>query len=432
MSQIHFVHTTDWHLGFYQYNKPERFTDYFNAATKAIDKIIEINPQFVLHTGDIFHHAKPAPATIRQAVQLLQKLDQANIPMYIVRGNHDGKNSVYLRRGGGIISLLKDFELLRYVNDEIIQIDDLPCQLMGVGYYPGTLVVKKIDAILSSSDKLTASSDYKIIAIHAFVEGQLEETSQISLKKISSLGIDYLAAGHYHKPWMDDKKKVYAPGSTEMTAISDATRDDNIDGVSLYSTMFEVKATTMADEWQHEVIPHKIAVRPKIMLNYRSEMKSTETIRDELEQKIEEKIDVILLNEPSVAELQPILSVDLKTDLAFEEYSQLYIEEWYQDEFLHIITNIDGKTNSMNITADLGQSFHREEVILELIEAYDLDKDKHATMIMELLEDYSDQPKSRDLADDVFNDITKLILEQPRDQKHVEDGTTEQYKLEDF
>ena len=64
MVKIQFVHTSDWHLGYTQYNKIERNRDFKDAALKLVDEIINIKPDFVLHTGDVFHLSKPSPSTI--------------------------------------------------------------------------------------------------------------------------------------------------------------------------------------------------------------------------------------------------------------------------------------------------------------------------------------------------------------------------------
>ena len=38
MVKIQFVHTSDWHLGYTQYNKIERNRDFKDAALKLVDK----------------------------------------------------------------------------------------------------------------------------------------------------------------------------------------------------------------------------------------------------------------------------------------------------------------------------------------------------------------------------------------------------------
>ena len=181
MVKIQFVHTSDWHLGYTQYNKIERNRDFKDAALKLVDEIINIKPDFVLHTGDVFHLSKPSPSTIIQSVEILSKLKKSKIPIYVVRGNHDGGKSNYLSKEGGVLKLLDELNLIKYIDDEIINLDNLNVKILGVGYYHGTKINDKIEEILSENLNFLGKSTFNIVAIHGFVEGQMENDIQISL-----------------------------------------------------------------------------------------------------------------------------------------------------------------------------------------------------------------------------------------------------------
>ena len=49
MRPIKFIHTSDWHLGYMQYHKVERIKDFFDAANKTIDIILEEKPDMLKH-----------------------------------------------------------------------------------------------------------------------------------------------------------------------------------------------------------------------------------------------------------------------------------------------------------------------------------------------------------------------------------------------
>ncbi|MHA2501992.1 MAG: DNA repair exonuclease [Candidatus Kariarchaeaceae archaeon] len=405
--KLKFVHTSDWHLGFTQYNKTERYTDFIMAARKTIKKIIQIKPDFVLHTGDLFHDPRPTPGTIKEAIKILKDLDKAGIPMYVIRGNHDGKDSIYLDRGGGIISLLRELELLHYINDEIVEVPDLGCQILGVGYYPYKGVVNKINEILVSEN---LTDDYfTILAIHAFVEGQLEDYSQLSLKSVADLGFDYIGAGHHHIPWIREDKRIYAPGSSEATAITDANRDDMINEVSMYSSFFEVNVEKSEGWGVPEVIQHMIPVRPKILLNYETSLTEIKAIRKELEDKFEEKIDTILETESVVAEEVPVVRVILKTSMDFERNQDILIEDWLRDRALHITTQIDGQGKTEEKMKELRSLHNIEDVFKELIEINDLDIETRLDHFFDLTQTFGTYPVSRELNDQEKDAITQLL-----------------------
>ena len=105
MDSVHFCHLTDSHLGSRQYGLVERFDDFANALSDAIDKIIELKPDFIIQTGDFFDNARPQAPELRQAVRILNKLKHHNIPIYLIQGNHDVSYSRLKRYGGDILKL---------------------------------------------------------------------------------------------------------------------------------------------------------------------------------------------------------------------------------------------------------------------------------------------------------------------------------------
>ncbi|AXI25707.1 DNA repair exonuclease [Methanofervidicoccus sp. A16] len=86
---MQFVHIADNHLGYRQYNLDEREKDIYRAFKECIDKIIEIKPDFVVHSGDLFEHPEPSVNALYTAIEGFKKLMEHNIPIYIIHGNHD-------------------------------------------------------------------------------------------------------------------------------------------------------------------------------------------------------------------------------------------------------------------------------------------------------------------------------------------------------
>jgi uncharacterized protein len=63
-----------------------------NEATirRAVDRLLEIQPDFILFLGDFVYHApEDRESEINTIIQLLDPLTQTNIPIYAVLGNHD-------------------------------------------------------------------------------------------------------------------------------------------------------------------------------------------------------------------------------------------------------------------------------------------------------------------------------------------------------
>ena len=62
-----FVHAADIHLGYRQYNHPERFKDFGVAFQKIVNCAVEENVKACLITGDLFHKSSVDPSTLIQA-----------------------------------------------------------------------------------------------------------------------------------------------------------------------------------------------------------------------------------------------------------------------------------------------------------------------------------------------------------------------------
>src|SRR5688500_17103225 len=84
-----FLHMTDVHLSYYQYQSEERLKDFSRAFRQAIDDAIAQKVNFVLIAGDLFHKANINPPTLLQAKRPLDHLREAGIPAIAINGNHD-------------------------------------------------------------------------------------------------------------------------------------------------------------------------------------------------------------------------------------------------------------------------------------------------------------------------------------------------------
>jgi exonuclease SbcD len=58
-TEVRIGQMSDLHLGYRQYGKFERVKDFYSAAVKAAEVIIEQKPDLVIVAGDIFHKSLP-------------------------------------------------------------------------------------------------------------------------------------------------------------------------------------------------------------------------------------------------------------------------------------------------------------------------------------------------------------------------------------
>ena len=65
-----------------------READFYDAFTQIIDAILKIRPDYVIHTGDLFHRPHPSNRAISFCLTQLKRLSVAQIPTIIIAGNH--------------------------------------------------------------------------------------------------------------------------------------------------------------------------------------------------------------------------------------------------------------------------------------------------------------------------------------------------------
>ncbi len=248
-------------MDYFQYQKRERWYDYFEAANKCAKMIVEEKPDFVIHCGDLFHQFKPSPGALRLAIQILDKFKQAKIPFYVIRGNHDASKAQAQRFGGTILKFLEDLGYLYYIQDESVQINN-QVTFTGVGEYGKTTGTVIEEVIRNNPLK---KEKYNILALHGYVQGQVSDSIfDVSGYQLASMGFHYIALGHYHKHWEERGNNIYCPGSTEHTSINDWDKPDK-DGYIRKNGYFSVKINFNSDskKWVSKIERKLFDIRPK-------------------------------------------------------------------------------------------------------------------------------------------------------------------------
>ena len=261
MKEYRFCHTADWHLDYFQYQKKERREDFFKAANTCVTLMIEENPDFILHCGDLFHHFKPTPGALRMAIKILKKMKDANIPFIVIRGNHDASKAQAERFGGTVLKLLDDLDYLIYAQDETIEVNE-DVTFTGIGEY-GRLTGDKLEEVVRNQE--IKSEKYNILGLHGYVQGQVSDSQyDVTGYQLASIGYNYIALGHYHKHWEEKQNNLYCPGSTEQTSLNDWGEPEE-DGFFKKSGFFSVKINFDEEKkaWKTKLTHKKFDVRPK-------------------------------------------------------------------------------------------------------------------------------------------------------------------------
>ncbi len=213
-----FLHLSDTHLGYQQYQLKERAKDYLDVFNQAINIAIENKVDFVIHTGDFFHHSKPSNETIVDAINLIKKLNDYNIPMYTIPGNHD--------RGSGIrdttpLEILSHFGI-KFLNQNIEEFNGI--NIFGIKHISKHNLKKiNIKNVLEDLfEKAEKKNNFNLLMLHFEFEPFFRDG--LKLEDIPD-SFNYIGIGHFHqrqKPFQDFLGRwIVYPGSTEYTAFNE-------------------------------------------------------------------------------------------------------------------------------------------------------------------------------------------------------------------
>jgi len=251
---VRLVHFSDTHLGFSAYSKldvaygiNQREADFYHSFEEAVDKIIEIKPDLVVHAGDLFDGVRPQNRAIDFALRQLIRLSEAGIETVLISGNH---STPRLRETGSIFRI---FEHLKHIHP----IHEAGGRTIVVG---DTTVYAIPHSATPSLSEITSSlgpsrdTKYSVLVLHAGVVGsdtyKMDEFNEqtVPIQNIVA-DWDYVALGHYH-----EHKKVgaraYYSGSTERLSFGEAGEKKGIVEVDLATgsvKFHELKVREMLD-----------------------------------------------------------------------------------------------------------------------------------------------------------------------------------------
>ncbi|CAN5711802.1 hypothetical protein BH23CHL5_BH23CHL5_20830 [soil metagenome] len=231
MSDLRIAHISDTHLGYRALSRTDERTgrnqrsiDIEVAFERAIDDLLSRDIDLVIHSGDLFHHSRPAYQAIGTAIRQFRRLEQAGIPAVVIGGNHDTPR---LRTSGSVFSIL-DMALpdIRFVGGydvERLRLDTLDIELVLVPH--GALT--NPEGVVAVPPSVARG----LLVSHGFIpnldiprqmhEPGEEEVGGALLSEIYR----YIALGHYHRHVsVLDGRGAYA-GSTERIGWGDALNE---------------------------------------------------------------------------------------------------------------------------------------------------------------------------------------------------------------
>jgi exonuclease SbcD len=237
-----FLHLSDVHLGYQQYNHKERFNDFGRAFLHIVDQAVAEKVDFVILGGDLFQKRGIDPPTLLQAIEGLSRLKEAAIPVAAVEGNHEKS---YYRDVFSWMDFLAEQNYLTLLNPVSFE-EGVPLltawdgaegayldlldgvRVYGIKYY-GASTGRVVEGLIEALAQMDHSHlEYVTLVMHAGLEGVLPSYSAtLTHTQIAPLKnyVDYLALGHIHKPF-EREDWIYNPGSPETCGMDEAAWTD--------------------------------------------------------------------------------------------------------------------------------------------------------------------------------------------------------------
>ena len=296
------LHFSDTHLGFNdleivnESGINQREADFYDAFTQVIDAILETNPDYVIHTGDLFHRPHPSNRAISFCLTQLKRLSVAQIPTIIIAGNHSTPRT---RSASPILAALRTLDHIYPVFEEryekvIFDNINFHCIPHINDELSNLAAIEECEASLDEDKR-------NIMMLHCSVGAQfmMEEYGERVYpreKEALFAQMDYVALGHWHGFGSVGKHpNVYYAGSSERTSSADARNDKGYALVTLGDSL--------------EVTFHPITLRPSHRL--RVDAGVSEDIFDELRSHAESLVVDGALLSITLENLSATQSIDI-------------------------------------------------------------------------------------------------------------------------
>ena len=238
---MNIIHFSDTHLGFSDLDivngdgVNQREADFYDAFSQVIDDILEKKPDYVIHSGDLFHRSNPSNRAITFCLEQFKRLESLGIPIVIIAGNHstpkNNNNSPILKALKTINNIYAIFEQ-KY---EKIEFDDVVFHAL-----PHINDEIKITDELNLIEKNINKNKKNIMILHCSVGAPylMKEFGEWNYPKDKEYlfdNMDYVALGHWHGFGnINNKyKHVCYSGSLERTSSNDKRNDKGYISIDL-------------------------------------------------------------------------------------------------------------------------------------------------------------------------------------------------------
>jgi DNA repair protein SbcD/Mre11 len=193
---MRFAHLADCHLGGWRHEELQSLN--FQSFQKIVDICITEKVDFILISGDLFDSAYPPVEILKETFAEFRKINDVNIPVFIIAGSHDfsasGKTFLDVLEKAGFVKNVEDFEV---EEDGVIKLKPTMHGDIALFGYSG----KKSGMEMEDLKKIKFDSVYPftIFLLHTTIKDVVGSIPMESLDKSVLPLADYYALGHIHQ-----------------------------------------------------------------------------------------------------------------------------------------------------------------------------------------------------------------------------------------
>jgi DNA repair exonuclease SbcCD nuclease subunit len=222
------IHFSDTHLGYNdldilnENNINQREADFYDAFCQVVDQIKQIKPDYIIHTGDLFHRSSPSNRAISFALEQFKIINDLNIPFILIAGNHSTPRT---NLSTPILKIFDNFENIytSYKQEyKKIEFNDIIFHTL-----PHMNDETKAISQIELCEENINNQKKNIMMMHCSVGAtylmqEFGEWVYPKQKEYIFNKMDYVALGHWHGFSNVTKyKNVYYSGSLERTSLND-------------------------------------------------------------------------------------------------------------------------------------------------------------------------------------------------------------------
>lgn len=363
-----------------------------------INYAIKNNVDMILHTGDFFDIIRPWPSVVNFVKEKIHLLEEKEIPLCVIRGNHDGSSDKDAIQKGSPIEYAKlpNSKFFHYIDPIVDKKNGVETigyrefgdiQVFGCGYFGQKTL--DIFNMFVTKEKITAK--FPILLIHSYVESVNTEKFDVNdfifpIHEISQLKFKICGVGHFHGkvgPIIDMETTFLNPGAIEKWSFHHPS--SNGFWIVTIEDDFSFKSSWQTVDPLYPMV--NIEVKPSKNLTKNEKWYMTQTL-NRVNRKITQLKTDILLNVQLKGELEKdsallnlvglrksllenpeikYLNLDDQINLDLSLFDTTIIERGMEDsEILKILKlNLDDRTAEMLFTTyrEIRESFNDESAL---------------------------------------------------------------------